>query len=436
MSGSLVRPELAVVIPALDERDNLALLLPGLAATLERLGVPAEVIVVDGGSADDSAAVAGALGARVVLQKEPGYGGALLAGFAATAAPFVATLDADLSHPPAFLAELWARREAAVVIASRWAPGGRARMGRTRELASRVLNRVFRRVLSLPVHDLSSGFRLYRRHVVADLPLVARDFDALEEILIRVFNRGFAVAEVPFSYEPRRHGASHARVARLARAFLRTGLRMWRLRNSAAAADYDSRAFDSPIPLQRYWQRTRHRIVLSLLDRGGAVLDAGCGSSRIIQDLEDAVGLDLSAAKLRFLAPRHRLLVRGDTARLPFRAGAFAAVISSEVIEHIPDTDELWAELDRVLAPGGILVVGTPDYARPLWRLIERIYGLVLPQAYAGEHITHYTRRSLEARLASLGYAIEARRTVGLCELILKARKPGYRQPAPRRQRA
>lgn len=426
MSGAAVRPELAVVIPALDEGDNLALLLPGLAATLERLGVPAEVVVVDGGSTDDTAAVATALGVRVVAQLERGYGGALLAGFAATSAPFVATLDADLSHPPAFLAELWARRgEAEVVIASRWAAGGGARMGRARELASRALNRVFRRVLSLPVHDLSSGFRLYHRHVVARLPLVARDFDALEEILIRVYNRGFAVAEVPFTYEPRRHGVSHARVARLALAFLRTGARMWRLRNAASAADYDARAFDSPIPLQRYWQRARHRIVLSFVAGRGAVLDAGCGSSRIIQDLGDAVGLDLSTAKLRFLAPRHRLLVRGDTARLPFRTGAFAAVISSEVIEHIPDTDELWAELDRVLAPGGVLVVGTPDYARPLWHVIEWAYGLLLPQAYAGEHITHYTRRSLEARLAALGYAIEARRTVGWCELIYKARKPG-----------
>src|SRR5205823_1931681 len=158
------------------------------------------------------------------------------------------------------------RNDAEVLIASRYVRGGRADMGWFRRLLSHILNRTFSRVLSLPLRDLSSGFRMYHRDVLMGLTLVARDFDMLEEILIRVHAEGWRIAEVPFHYMARGSGRSHVRLFKFAVAFLRTLVRMWKLRNSVAAADYDHRAFDSPIWLQRYWQRARHRIVLCFLE--------------------------------------------------------------------------------------------------------------------------------------------------------------------------
>src|SRR5205823_13863912 len=91
--------------------------------------------VADGGSADGTREAAARGGARVVSQTERGYGGALLEGFAATTAPFILTMDADLSHRPVFVQELWKRRhEADVLIASRYVPGGRADMAPLRRL--------------------------------------------------------------------------------------------------------------------------------------------------------------------------------------------------------------------------------------------------------------------------------------------------------------
>ncbi len=425
-SGPVVAPpELAVVVPAVDEGDNLARLLPALAEVLAELDVPAEVVVVDGGSRDDTADVAARYGARVVQQRERGYGGALAAGFAATAARHVVTMDADLSHRPAFLADLWRRRgDADVLIASRYVARGGAHMGWVRGLASCALNRAFAHVLGLPQRDLSSGFRMYRREVLDHVVFTARDFDALEEILIRAVNSGFRVVEVPFVYLPRRHGHSHVRPLRFAWAFASTLLRLWRMRNSSAAPDYDWRAFDSPVWLQRTWQRVRHRVVLGFVTDRSSVLDVGCGSSRIIADLPAGVGLDLAHAKLRWLRPHHGRLVQGTALALPCRTAAFRTVICSELIEHLPDAPALWGELDRVLAPGGALVLGTPDYGRPLWRVIEWIYGLLLPDAYAREHVTRYTRRTLAQRLRALGYEIERVRYVCGCEIVFKARKP------------
>ena len=426
------RESLAVVIPALNERANLELLLPALRMALVRLAVRCEIVVVDGGSRDDTAEVAGAHGARVVRQRERGYGGALLAGFGATSASWVLTMDADLSHGCEFLGELWQRRgEGDIVIASRYVAGGDAVVGWIRGLLSRALNRAFAWALALPIRDLSSGFRLYKRSVVESARFAARDFDALEEIVIRAHNAGHRVVEVPFRYMPRRNGTSHVRFVRFAFAFATTLVRMWRLRNSAAAADYDWRAFDSRIWLQRAWQRSRHRTVLGLLEGRGSILDVGCGSSHIIVDLPDAVGLDLAHAKLRWLRPRHGPLVQATAECLPFGDASFATVICSELVEHLPDGGAVWSELERVLAPGGLLIVGTPDYRRPLWRVIEWVYGRILPDAYAGEHITRYTRTRLAATLAELGLEAEEYRYVFSCEMIVRARKGAAAVPRP-----
>src|SRR5207249_2834127 len=79
-------PQLAIVIPAWNERENIELLLPALKEVIGELGLKAEIVVVDGGSHDGTREAAERRGARPVLQQEQGYGGALLAGFAATTA--------------------------------------------------------------------------------------------------------------------------------------------------------------------------------------------------------------------------------------------------------------------------------------------------------------------------------------------------------------
>lgn len=417
--------DLAIVIPALNEAANLEFLLPALASVTKELGVGAEVIVVDGGSADATAETARVLGARVIRQRERGYGSALLEGFAAVdRAPFVMTMDADLSHRPTFLRDLWAARAAAdLVVASRYVPGGASQTFWSRRVLSRILNTVYSRTLSVPVRDTSSGYRLYRRDVLRALPVASRDFAALPEILVRLYAEGYRIVEVPFQFASRAAGRSHVRLLRFAWSYLKTLSRLWRLRNSVESADYDHRAFDSVIPLQRYWQRARHRIVLGFVGAGGRVLDVGCGSSRILRDLPGAVGVDVLLRKLRFMRPPHPQVVQASIDTLPFPDAAFDVVVCSEVIEHVPDEPRVLGELTRVLRPGGTLVLGTPDYGRRLWHVIEWLYGRVAPGGYAHEHITHFDRRGLEARLAALGYRVLAHRYVGACEMIIKARR-------------
>ena len=94
------------------------------------------------------------------------------------------------------------------------------------------------------------------------------------------------------------------------------------------------------------------------------------------------------------------------------------------MIEHIPRANVL-DELDRVLQPGGFLILGTPDYGNWQWLVIEWLYKILLPQAYADEHITHYTYRELVDEFVSKrGYILEATSYILRGELILGLRKP------------
>jgi len=241
---------LSIVIPAWNERSNLEILLPQVVEVIDRIGVATEIIVVDGGSSDGTQEAAERLGAIAVRQRERGYGGAVLMGFERATAPYIITMDADLSHPPDFIEDLWKRRgHADVLIASRYVPGGRAEMSRFRLLLSQILNRTFGLLLSLPYRDISSGFRLYRRAALIPIQPEARDFDFLEEVLIRVHNHGCRVEEIPFHYKTRGSGNSHARLLKFGWAYLKTLLRMWRVRKGgtdAVSAGHKRSALQEP----------------------------------------------------------------------------------------------------------------------------------------------------------------------------------------------
>ena len=417
--------DLSVIIPAADEGENLAILLPRLCTLLESLGLTFEIVVVGRAIDPLTAEVVRHNGATAIEQSRPGYGGALTSGFAVANGNYILTMDADLSHPPSFVERLWSVREnAEVTIASRYVAGGRAEMSVYRYALSRLLNAAFSRGLDVPIRDLSSGFRLYRTRAIRDLAITSTDFDALQQIVVRAFAEGWRVQEIPFDYEPRANGTSKARVIRVGTACLRTFGQLWALRNSILAADYDDRAYDGRIYLQRYWQRSRYRHVMELIGNEGAVLDVGCGSSRMIGALPPgSVGVDVLQRKLRYARRFGRPLVRGSGFALPFPDASFPCVLCSQVIEHVPKQSPILDELCRVLAPGGRLVLGTPDYANWQWVYVEKLYGLV-PGGYKDEHVSHYTYDELRRIMESRGLRFEEERYILQGELIMAFRKP------------
>jgi SAM-dependent methyltransferase len=423
MSG----PVISAVIPVWGREHNLLSLLPALREALNELGEPYEIVVSGGTDVEPEVR-----GFNVTFAPTPGsgYGDILRAGVEAARGDYVVTLDSDFSHRPRFVRTMWAyRHEGELLLASRYVKGSYREMPFIRRILSRTLNLGYRKALALPYTDLSSGFRMYRRAVIEDIwPPRAHGLDILPELLVAAVCQGWKVAEVPFWYR----GAqpfTRARMLRLGAGYARTIGRIIALRNSVRAADYDDRAFDSWIPLQRYWQRRRFQIIHEFLPDTGLVLDIGCGSSRIVQTMTRAVGMDLALRKLRWLRAPGRLLLQGDMNFLPFGDETFDAVVCSEVIEHIPRAEVRLTELVRVLRPQGVLILGTPDYARRRWRFLEWVYGKLFPGGYVKEHINPYTYAGLRADLESLGLDLLACRYVGGSEMIFKARKPELGPP-------
>ena len=192
--------DLTVLIPTAHDGEDLASLLPQLKALLDRLGVRHEVLLL-AQHVDLTPAVARQFGAQIIEPTAPGYGSALVAGLACATGEFVLTMDADLSHPPAFVEQLWNERHAAdITIASRYVAGGGANMGASRYALSRALNVLFSRGLDVPIQDLSSGFRLYRTALLRELRITSRDYDALQQIVVQAFAEGWRVREIPFVY--------------------------------------------------------------------------------------------------------------------------------------------------------------------------------------------------------------------------------------------
>jgi SAM-dependent methyltransferase len=137
---------------------------------------------------------------------------------------------------------------------------------------------------------------------------------------------------------------------------------------------------------QRLWQQqvpffdiAGWAVDLASVTPGQLVLDAGCGNGLYLRELRDrgvrAIGCDLSAGMLRSAGPG--ALVNGDLTALPFRDGAFDAVIAAHVLDLVPDREAAIRELRRVLAPGGrcVAVTNGTQHLQTLRELIERAAG-------------------------------------------------------------
>ncbi|MGI8428673.1 MAG: class I SAM-dependent methyltransferase [Solirubrobacteraceae bacterium] len=156
---------------------------------------------------------------------------------------------------------------------------------------------------------------------------------------------------------------------------------------------------------RHWWYRGRRRIVRSELDRlpvsgGGRVLDAGCGSGRMLQELEgyggvSGIELDPGAAEVS-RARRHGEVRVGRLEQLPWEGDTFELITCLDVIEHTPEDRVTLTELRRVCQPGGWLLVTVPAY-QGLWSSHDE----------ANHHYRRYSRRSLRAAADDAGWRLQ-----------------------------
>jgi dolichol-phosphate mannosyltransferase len=235
-----------VVIPTYCEAANITAVLDGVLAN----SPGSDVLVVDDNSPDGTATRVRAHARyrqRVHLLNRPGkagLGAAYRAGFAwALEAGYeaVVQMDADLSHPPERLPALLAALETAdVAIGSRYVRGGAVRdWPLSRRLISWAGNVYVRLVLGLSVHDVTAGFKAFRREALTRIRVldsVSNGYCFQIENTWRACRAGLVVAEVPITFSDRGLGESKMSSAIVREALLRVVVWRWRELTGTGAA--------------------------------------------------------------------------------------------------------------------------------------------------------------------------------------------------------
>lgn len=196
----------SVVIPCLNEEENIEACVSQALAAMRAAGITGEVVVADNASEDRSAELAVAAGARVVHEPRRGYGSAYLAGFAAARGKYIVMGDADLTYDfneiPRFVAEL--DKGAELVMGDRMdniQPGAMPWLHRY--VGNPVLSGILNGFFKTGISDAHCGMRALRRDVLPRLDLRTTGMEFASEMVIRAGKEKLRIAEFPIDYHPR-----------------------------------------------------------------------------------------------------------------------------------------------------------------------------------------------------------------------------------------
>jgi glycosyltransferase involved in cell wall biosynthesis len=196
----------SVVIPCLNEEENIVECVASALEVLKRNDIPGEVVVADNASEDRSAELATAAGARVVTEPRRGYGSAYLAGFGAARGKYIVMGDADLTYDfneiPNFVREL--DDGAQLVMGDRMdniQPG--AMHWLNRYVGNPILSGTLNFFFKTGIRDAHCGMRAVRRDVLPQLDLRTTGMEFASEMVIRASKEKLDIREFPIEYHPR-----------------------------------------------------------------------------------------------------------------------------------------------------------------------------------------------------------------------------------------
>lgn len=207
---------ISVVIPAYNEEENIGDVLSDVTLTMNCLGAPYEIIVVDDGSKDNTRHVASNYKATVLSNsRNRGKGYALRRGFMQAQGDMVVTIDADGSHQPKEIPDMLypLYNGTDIVTGSRF-------LGKGRSICTSRINRVGNFLFNFTIlvltrkriTDSQTGFRAYKKLVLQSINLESTGYEIDTELAVKGLKNGFKVQEKPVYCQVRANGSSKLRI--------------------------------------------------------------------------------------------------------------------------------------------------------------------------------------------------------------------------------
>jgi dolichol-phosphate mannosyltransferase len=203
--------KISIIMPCYLEEENLRFLLPRLVKELTTIGDTFEILIIDTMQSMDNTKDVCNENKATYIPRETGnnYGDAIRTGIKYARGEYIIFMDADGSHSPEFVHNLYKYKNAYdVIIASRYISGGSTDNNQLLILMSYITNITYSMVLNLQVKDISNSFKLYKTSCLKELTLRCKNFDIVEEILYKIKknHHEIKVLEIPYSFKERMFG--------------------------------------------------------------------------------------------------------------------------------------------------------------------------------------------------------------------------------------
>jgi dolichol-phosphate mannosyltransferase len=203
--------KLSIIMPCYLEEENLRLLLPRLVKELTMIGDTFEILIIDTIQPMDNTKDICETNKSKYVSRENGnnYGDAIRTGIKLAQGEYTIFMDADGSHSPEFVHNLYKyKNDYDIIIASRYVTGGSTDNNRVLILMSYITNLTYSVILNLRYKDISNSFKLYKTNSLKKLTLKCKNFDIVEEILYKIKknNDKINVLEIPYSFKERMFG--------------------------------------------------------------------------------------------------------------------------------------------------------------------------------------------------------------------------------------
>lgn len=214
-------PDISVIIPLLNEEENIPELYRNLKKTSDNLGRSYEIIFVDDGSTDGTFNVLNKLQendpkVRIIkLRKNFGQTAALSAGFDHTKGDIIITMDGDLQNDPEDIPRLLEKMDDGYAVVSGWRTYRKDPL--TRRIPSKFSNWLAKKLTGINIHDFGCTLKAYRKEALKDLELYGEMHRYIPAL---VSWRGFTVGEVDVKHHPRKYGKTKYGTTRLLKGFL------------------------------------------------------------------------------------------------------------------------------------------------------------------------------------------------------------------------